>query len=73
MQLECSYLIFDLLFDFIWEHLPYIAGLKSCHRFATVSSSIRTFFRGSKLLTVAVLRPVAKTANLGSLMAAFWS
>ena len=37
-----------------WEHLPYIGVLKSVHRTATVCSSIRPFFRGSKLLTVAV-------------------
>ena len=36
-------------------HLPYIAVLKSVHRTATICSSIHTFFRGSKLLTVAVL------------------
>ena len=44
-----------------WEHLPYIAVLKSVHRTATVCSSIHTFFRGSKLLTVAVLWTLATT------------
>ena len=48
-----------------WEHLPYIAVLKGVHRTATVCSSILTFFRGSKLLTVAVLLTLAKTTNRG--------
>ena len=56
-----------------WEHLPYIAVLKSVHRTATVCSSFRTFFRGSKLPTVAVLWTLAKTANRGSSMDTFWS
>ena len=54
-----------------WEHLPYVAVLKSGHTTATVSSSIHTFFHGSKLLTVAVLWSVAITANPGSSMATF--
>ena len=58
---------------YTWEHLPYIAVLKSVHRTATVCSSIRTFFRGSKLLTVTVLWTLAKTANRGSSMDTFRS
>ena len=58
---------------FTWAHLPYIAVLKSVHRTATVCSSTRTFFRGSKLLTVAVLWTLAKTANHGSSMDTFQS
>ena len=54
-----------------WEHLPYVAVLKSGHTTATVSSSIHTFFHGSKLLTVAVLWSVAITANPGSSMDTF--
>ena len=54
-------------------HLPYIAVLNSVHRTATVCNSIRTFFRGTKLLTVAVLWTLAKTSNCGSSMDTFRS
>ena len=47
-----------------WEHQPYVAVLKSGHTTATVSSSIHTFFHGSKLTTAAVLLSVAKTAKV---------
>ena len=51
----------------------YIAVDKSGHKTATFCSSVHTFFCGSKLLTVAVLWPVNKTANGGSFMASFRS
>ena len=63
-----SYMVFHT-----WAHLPYIAVLKSVHRTATVCCSIHTFFRGSKLLTLAVLWTLAKTANPGSSMYTFRS
>ena len=62
-----------LLLLLTWAHLPYKAVLKSVHRTATVCSSIRTFFCGSKLPTVAVLWTLAKTANHGSSMDTFRS
>ena len=52
---------FRLVTHNTWAQLPYIAVLKS----ATVCSSIRTFFRGSKLLTVAVLWTLFITAIYG--------
>ena len=62
----------NLVLDQIsWEHLPYVAVIKSGHTTATISSSIHTFFHGSKLLTVAVLWSVAITANPGSSMDTF--
>ena len=76
-QLELTVIFLFFFFNFApkytWAHLPYIAVLKSVHRTATVCSSIRTFFRGSKLLTVAVLWTLAKTANRGSSMDTFRS
>ena len=65
---DCCYLR-----AYTWDHLPYIAFLKSFNRTATICSSIRTFFRGSKLLMVAVLWTLAKTANRGSSMDTFQS
>ena len=49
------------------------SSFKKCPQNCTVCSSIRTFFRGSKLLTVAVLWTFAKTANRGSSMDTFRS
>ena len=47
---------------FNWEHLPYVAVLKSGHTTATISSSIHFF--SSWIKTAAVLLSVAKTAKV---------
>ena len=56
---------------YTWEHLPYVAGLKSGHKPAKVGRLNRTFFRGSNLQTVAGEWSVAQPANLGWSAATF--
>ena len=56
---------------YTWEHLPYVAGLKSDRSPAKVSRLNRTFFRGSNLQTVAGEWSVAQPANLGWSAATF--
>ena len=74
---KCVFLINHLsMFNckqYTWALLPYIAVEKSGHKTATVCSFVNTFLCGSKLLTVAVLWPVNKTANGGSFVASFRS